>query len=332
MTDPIRKPSWVDKFLVELPDDSNHPAQIALRTYALSLSLSLGPALLSFIIARFKGGSRTTGHARNLKYVLRSELGPTGFAFAITVAVGGGAALRRLWRIIGEPGNNTDNDSSSEQLSPSTADINWRWWWITSAPHKAFVCNLISSTIAIALLRGRGGRNRQRPSRVQNVNIPLTMPIDVNTTKHGLSPTLDLTLLLLVRAVDATIQSMVFKGSQTYWSTTRTLDILEVDGNILVSRADATEAQRKKEEQTKWRQKMTTRIDAFIFWACSARSVIDIQWSNVLSQCSFRSYLGPRIMWCFFYEPRRCFMSFYAAGQIMLNQLNVFPKVYQHHM
>jgi len=154
--------------------------------------------------------------------------------------------------------------------------------WIASAPRKTFMCNLISSTIAIILLQGKGDRNRSRSSPIKSVNLPLTMPIDANTTKHGPSPTLDLTLLLLVRAVDATIQSMVFKGSETYWSRAHTIDILGANGEVLVSQAVTAEARKKKEEETKWRQKVTTRIDAFVFWACSAR-----------------------IMWCFFYQPRR---------------------------
>jgi hypothetical protein len=146
-----------------------------------------------------------------------------------------------------------------------------------SPARKAFVCNLISSTIAIILLQGKGDRNRSRYMPVNSVNIPLTMPIDANATKHGRSPTLDLTLLLLVRAVDATIQSMVFRRSETYWSKARTLDILGANGEVLASQAVTAEARRKKEEETKWRQNMTTRIDAFIFWACSARFVIDVQ-------------------------------------------------------
>ena len=280
-----RKRSWVENFPIELPDDPNHPLQIALRTYALALSSSLGPALLPFVIAVFGGGSRSKGRTKSLQSVLRKELGPNGFAFAITIAVGGGAALWRFCQFFEESGEDTDNDSSSDMSGPSSdayygangLDRNaYRTLrkWIISAPRKAFMCNLISSTIAVILLHGKGRSNRSKITQVKNVNIPLTMPIDANAVKHGPSPTLDLTFLLLVRAVDSTIQSLVFRKSESYWSRAQTTDILGANGEALVSRGTTVEVRRKKEEETKWRQMMTTRIDAFIFWACSARSVI----------------------------------------------------------
>jgi hypothetical protein len=300
-TEPPRKPSWIEKILpVGLPDDTNHPVQIALRTYAVSLSLSLGPSLLPFIIALFRRGKQTKGRARSLEHVLKRELGPNGFAFAITVAVGGGAALQRLWEILEESGQDSDDDDSlSEQFYFSAAHpgsnalerkVVYRMIrifrrWNASAPRKAFACNLISSTIAVILLQRNGGRNRSS-TPTKSVNIPLTMPIDVNATKQGPSPTLDLTLLLLVRAVDATIQSTVFKESEKYLSKVHTIDILGSDGEVLVSQTVTAEAQRKDQE-TKWRQKMTTRLDAFIFWACSARSVIDMQVLKLYLCCTF---------------------------------------------
>ena len=70
------------------------------------------------------------------------------------------------------------------------------------------------------------------------------------------------------------IQSMVFKKSESYWTRNlSTVDILGAHRELLLAQPDTVEADRKKEE-TLWRQRMTTRIDAFIFWACSARSAI----------------------------------------------------------
>lgn len=303
------KRSWAHKYIPkELPDDPGHPAQIALRTYAVSLSLSLGPALLPFIIGLFSGRRKATGQGRSLKDVLKRELGPNGFAFAITVAVGGGAALQRVWQLLED---NDDQDYSEDEVdSPAEslaedespgANILQRSdtyqklrKWISSqevaSSRKAFISNIVSSTIAIILLQGRAASRRTRPRSPKNIDIPLTMPIDTNATRSGPSPTLDLTLLLLVRAIDATIQSLVFKRSETYWSRSRnlsTIDVLGENGAVLLSQAGAVEAQQKKEEGTRWRQKMTTGIDAFIFWACSARYV-DIQtmitcWANQFS-------------------------------------------------
>jgi hypothetical protein len=290
--------SWTEKYLpAGLPDDPNHPTQIALRTYAVSLPLSLGPSLLPFALSLFSGRKRSRIRARSLKDVLKRELGPNGFAFAITVAVAGGAVLQRIWQHLedsgGDHGWDADPNPLSNKFGSSSAEApsgtsrlgrsriyrklqRWISSRDVSPSHKAFLSNLISSTLAIILLQA-GGRNRSKSRPMTNIAIPLTMPIDVNVTKYGPSPTLDLTLLLLVRAVDATIQSMVFKKSESYWSTSRnlnTVDILGANRELLASHSGALEAERT-EEEIRWRQNMTTRIDAFIFWACSARFVIN---------------------------------------------------------
>lgn len=302
------KPSWIEKHFPGLPDDPNHPAQIALRTYAVALTLSLGPSLLPFVLALVSGPNRRKGQARSLKKVLVSilvfvyllyisyiastkarELGKHGFAFGITVAVGGGAALQHVWQMLEDasvdaedasqpfgspPSLPRDATSGSSRLERNETYRKFRRWIYSrdvSPSHKAFISNLFSSTLAILLLQGRR-RSKAPPGKT--VNIPLTMPIDTYTTKSGPSPTLDLTLLLLVRAVDATIQSMMFKRSETDWSKSETIDILGADGEVLVSQAGTVEAQKKRKEETEWRQRMTTRIDAFIFWACSARLAV----------------------------------------------------------
>jgi hypothetical protein len=305
-TEPPHKPSWAEKLLpVELPDASNHLIQIVLRTYAVALSLSLGPSLLPFVVALFKRGTKAKGHARSLKDILNGELGPNGFAFAITVAVGGGAALQHLWQLVEASGEDADTYSSFEPFSPPVAgrqpgagmlERNPKYQklkkWSMARPCKAFVCNLISSTIAIILLQGKVSRNRSGSVLIKRLNMPLTIPVDSNATKPGSSPTLDLTLLLLVRAVDVTIQSMVFKGSEAYWSRAHAIDILGVNGKILVSQPGTAEARNKKDEETKLRQKMTTRIDAFIFWACSARSVVDMHGTNAGVMLMVLLFLG----------------------------------------
>jgi len=89
---------------------------------------------------------------------------------------------------------------------------------------RAFACNLISSAIAIILLQERVVAVVQIPAPIKSINIPLTIPIDTNAAKHGSSPTLDLTLLLLVRAVDAIIQSTVFRGPEMHLSAAHTID------------------------------------------------------------------------------------------------------------
>ncbi len=83
----------LEDHLHSLPDD--HPLHIALRTYALSLSLSLGPSLLSPLLSR----KARDGRLKALASVLQRELGISGFAFAMSVGVGGGSALKYFWDV-----------------------------------------------------------------------------------------------------------------------------------------------------------------------------------------------------------------------------------------
>lgn len=107
----------VEDYLLSLPD--SHPLQVAIRTYTLALSLSLGPALLSFVSSRKTrlSDSKTNLHALNK--ILRREFGLTGFSFAITVAVGGGAALQALWSRLEEL--DLDVLSKDDRSSPSSS-------------------------------------------------------------------------------------------------------------------------------------------------------------------------------------------------------------------
>ncbi len=86
----LSSPHKLVDYLHSLPDD--HPAHVALRTYALSLFLSLRPALLPFIISPSR-----VGGSKSLRGILKREFGLSGFAFAMTVGVGGGVALRHFW-------------------------------------------------------------------------------------------------------------------------------------------------------------------------------------------------------------------------------------------
>ncbi|EPT04339.1 hypothetical protein FOMPIDRAFT_1040121 [Fomitopsis schrenkii] len=80
-------PNAVGEYLHSIPDDD--PLQIALRTYALSLALSLGPALVPFLTSP---KARKDGMTR-LGRILGRELRVTGFAFAMTAGVGGGCEV-----------------------------------------------------------------------------------------------------------------------------------------------------------------------------------------------------------------------------------------------
>lgn len=206
-----------------LPID--HPLHVAIRTYPLALSLSLGPALLSLISSR---RARLDG----LILILRRELSTTAFPFAITVALAGGSALRTLWRRLDQRQIEATSGSESDGVARPQARLkSWQ---------KSFICNALASLVAFSLLQ-----RRRRPVHAQNVSIPLTVPTS-QAHKAGQgrrSATLDLTLLVLIRACDALVQGLVFR---------RTGD--------------------EKKQERKRRLAITTKLDALAFWASSAGS------------------------------------------------------------
>lgn len=213
-------------FLHSLPDD--HPLQIGLRTYTLALSLALGPALLPFLTSR---KARAQGFGRIL-HILKRELSVNAFASAITVGVAGGAALRHIWDRWEE--NIQENTGADSGRAESDAFGKVRTWLSSLQDgQKTFLSNVVSSTLAIALLH-----SRRRHATSAWVGRP--------------SPTLDLSLLLLVRAMDLLVQLALFKPSE---ASERQLPAAVKEGR------QAT------------RQKWSTRLDAMVFWACSARFV-----------------------------------------------------------
>ena len=240
-------PSWkatLAAVLENIYHDPEHPVQIALRTYSLSLSFSLGPALLSLIFA-------LTVHSKNFRvratvfwHALSSELRPTGFASAITTAVGGAAALQRLWDLL-------------ERRYTRVHYVNSK----LASYQRAFLANVATSTLAVTLLRWRRYRR--------------------------LGTTLDLSLLLLVRAFDASVQAFLLQKA-------REAHALPCDGT-------SSPDKRREDLAKEWQKKAATHLDALVFWASSARFVT----VHLNVSTGFVHSLTKRIMWCFFYEPQR---------------------------
>ncbi|OSX67574.1 hypothetical protein POSPLADRAFT_1064166 [Postia placenta MAD-698-R-SB12] len=242
-------PHVLADFLHSLPND--HPVQIALRTYALSLSLALGPAFLPFAIS---AKARRNGLA-GLKTILKRELGVSGFAFAMTAGVGGGTAIRMLWDMLA---TSAEPDVASENKDTNhTWTKLWHWLSSLKDSQKTFISNMLSASVAISLFHSRNGRSSSSAS--STTILPSIPPIPADTAQRPRSGvkssiTLDLTLLLLVRAMDSLIERAEKRNSPS--PTERDIE-------------------RRK-------RRLRTRLDALVFWACSAR-----------------------IMWCFFYEPER---------------------------
>ncbi|KAF5390152.1 hypothetical protein D9757_002926 [Collybiopsis confluens] len=240
---------------LQLSDDPTHPAQIALRTYGLALFLSLGPSSIPFIVSFLTGRHSHKTSLSAFRRVLRRECGYDGFAFAITLGVGGGATLKRAW----------DNNAKH---NPWISSLDRRLG--LSPSQKSFIANFFSSSFSILLLQA----GRRRSQSLRNIPRPGAIPIPYTYTPSNSSavpskspsPTLDLTLLVLVRALDSALQSLILKFS---------------DGPEF-GKDSPSEVDAKHKRYNAKVTLLTTRLDAFVFWACSAR-----------------------IMWCFFYEPER---------------------------
>lgn len=278
---------WIDRYVSK---DPTHPVQIALRTYALALSLSLGPSLLPFIVAlfsrlinlkRFKLPSTKT-----LKHVLRRELGHDGFAFSITLSVAGGAAIRNLFHNLNVYDHQSYSNGSRTGIATSARRLlrQLRGCLLYASPEQqTFISNLISSFTGILLLQA--GR-----ARTDRLRVP-TKPTSAQLDRP--SPTLDLTLLLLVRAVDSIIQGFILQKSQAIVNNTPSLGDSPVSGSKEDSSSSPAkleieqqhpearllhenlEKKKLKKDAHKLRLKLTSRLDALVFWACSARYVFN---------------------------------------------------------
>jgi hypothetical protein len=271
-----------------LSDDPKHPVQIALRTYALALSLSLGPALVPFVTALLTGTKSVHANYPALQRLLKRELGYNGFAFAFTVSVGGGAALHQFWN------NASAGTSNPLSLTPISPDQKWpkkdvhnaKHWLGLSETHtqwgsmmalmkkwlkrirldpeqRTFFVNVIASFVGILLLQeGREkARRLGKPRNKRHVS--------------AVSPTLDLTLLLSVRALDSLLQSLV----KTYYEEKESQDV-HVSGSLVVERhslrpeLDVAKGHLEKKQPGRnnvLRNKISMRIDSLLFWVCSAR-------------------------------------------------------------
>lgn len=263
----------VKDLILSLPND--HPLQIIIRTYPLALSLSLGPALLSFLAS---SRSRSIGLASGLKSILLHELALTSFPFAITVAIGGGSSLQFLWKRLERIWTKTPRRNGKGDASDLLAHLEpWQ---------RTFACNALASLTAITLLQVR-----RRSFQARKVDFPFTCaePIaQIREIKQGRSSeTLDLTLLVLVRAFDALAQRLVFKRA----------------GN-------------EKKQARKRRLSITTKLDALAFWASSAGFA-----SRYYFHKKPLTFIDSRIMWCFFYEPERCVLS---VPHILIEQRSDF--------
>lgn len=245
----------MDWFL-SLPNDD--PLHVAIRSYPLALSLSLAPSLFSL-------ASSQKPRSDGLISILRRELSTSAFPFAITVALAGGSALRTLWKRLDERQIETAESNAVTKLQARLKS--WQ---------KSFICNALASFVAFSLLQRR--RRPIGPMHTRNVHIPLTIPISqAHKAERGrMSATLDLTLLVLVRAFDALVQGLVFRR-----------------------------AGEEKKQERKRRLAITTKLDALAFWASSAGSV-SLNFFNL--QTAIDSYRSQNYVVLFLRAKPVCFI------------------------
>jgi len=257
-----------------LPAD--HPTKISTRTYGLALLLSLGPTLLPFItrvvilakagkgVDRVRLGKVVAGLGR----LLRRELGPFGFAFAITTAVAGGSLLRNVFEnpeiplVLSLPTGGEDGGGLNSTFE-NVKSVLRRHWATLSGVQQTFLSNAIASAVAIILLQRStvSGRSSGVP------DFPLTLPIDDIPRRKGISPTLNLTLVLFVRALD----SLVHGGLQD-----RLLQKLKGKGREVTPGSTGVEEATSRDSPyaKDWINKWTSNLDSLVFCVCSARCVI----------------------------------------------------------
>jgi hypothetical protein len=261
--------SWIDYIPLPVSDNPTHPLQIALRTYALSLSLSLGPSLIPFVSSRITSKPSPRTSLQTLKRVLRREFGLDGFAFATTVCVGGGAAISHLWDASRSPNQQTHAIPGPPK---SAWTIRKQIHTYLQAPkltsyQKTFLANMISSSFGILLLQAGYQRSR-RLRRGRGAPDLGVLHSEASTQTNGALPTLDLTLLLLVRAVDALLQAYIHDATRP----ARLQNGFERNPFPLPTSTRDT-LLKEDAKPTKLVHNLTSRIDAFVFWACSARYI-----------------------------------------------------------
>lgn len=225
------------------PDDPSHPAWIALRTYSLSLLLSLGPAVLPVAVDLITRSSSRKTRLDRFRRVSRHELSFTGFPFAITVAVVGGVAFTAI-----PERNNIQRQSVVTSTSRRHAAVLSLMPNLTPS-QKTFLSNVLSSAIALFLLQ----RTRQSKPGSRRP-----------------SPTFELTLLFACRAADTIIQHLLCMKAarKAYLFNFSTHHSRELTGASKHSSLVAADGDRNAKE---WHQRTSAWLDAVLFWACSAR-------------------------------------------------------------
>ena len=160
---------------------NSHPIHVGTRTYALALSLSLIPSLLSLVAAGNHANSK-----RRLRALLKNIFGPSGLPLAMLITFGGASYLEWIWTQWPKARSRTSRTSHDPPNDTSAVSP------INASPRvKTFVSALFASFVSFQALQRK--RIKGAPTKA--------------------SATLDLTLLLAVRALDVGMQSIILGRS-----------------------------------------------------------------------------------------------------------------------
>jgi len=188
---------WQLLFTEGLPHlPASHPARITIRAGLISAAASLTPSLITLTVS--------PQARRQLRWseFLRRELGPRSFPFAVIMAIGGGAWLEHTTKLMKKQlnarylGRKPVKSNDSEDFTGER-----------ESTYVTVVSTVLASLVAIHLLQG------QRKPRIRGVDIPLTFPA---STSPKSTPSLDLTIILAVRAMDGIIQHSIREYIRRY--------------------------------------------------------------------------------------------------------------------
>lgn len=165
--------------LPQLP--ASHPTRVTIRAGSLALSLAVLPSLIPLLT------SKQARRKFRLTELIKRELGSNGFPFALLLAFGGSAWLEWAWNKWDELDKPKDGRRGVHE-EPSTSRLK----------RRTVICTLLASLLAIQRLQ------KHPKPRGAIAEIPLMLPVLPLSAKT--SPSLDLTIIFTVRALDAIFQ------------------------------------------------------------------------------------------------------------------------------
>lgn len=241
--------------------------QTTLRTYILTVSLLLGPSVLSVATSLVRDLRGSGVRLSALKHRLSKELGSRGLPFALALAVGGGQCLKILWEILKE------QLKPSKSYVPTTRRFSYSLALLQNALRgsiqaldskftayqKVFAMNVMASGAAAAILLHRRGRSYASS----------TPP---SGTK---SSTLDLTLWVLVHALDSLVQSRLLSWKNKAAPCHTSAPMGDAHTRDPPSEGQLNHDMATSETLSKERIKFNAYFDGFLFWAsglCGASS------------------------------------------------------------